>query len=371
MNKPKSKNRVLTIVLCDFDDIRNSLLAAGQAIATKEFGARLAAKGHHIKILCSRYPGSKDRKEFGMEYVHIGLGTSNIKINNFAYIFALPFSVMRQRGDILIECFTAPMSTLCTPLFTRMPVVVIPSCFDAARFSKLYHFPFEIIERWGLGLYKYFLPYSQAILNKIQAVNPTAKYAIVPEGVGEEFFTIKRSAPKHILFLGRMDIEQKGIDLLLHAYKKAKPSLSLPLVVAGNGPQEQEVAQMVKKLGLSRDVTMTGSTYGEAKAKALSEAAFVVVPSRNETFSCFALEALASGSPLITFDIPGLSWTDAGSTLKAKSFEVNSLAQQLIEMEKKYSKMSKPAREFASHFSWDHMANDYESFFQKIVEGAL
>src|SRR3989344_9043319 len=148
----------LTITFLDFDDIRNPILGGGQAIATKEVGSRLARMGHQVVSLCSRYPGYKNREENGIFYKHIGLGTKWVKLNNLFYILLLPFAVRNLKSDIIIECFTAPISTLFSPLFTKIPVVALPSMFNAQEFSNKYHLPFYLIERLGCRFYKYFLP---------------------------------------------------------------------------------------------------------------------------------------------------------------------------------------------------------------------
>ena len=132
----------LSIAILDFDDVRNPLLGAGQAHATVEVGKRLAAKGHTITVYCAKYPGYKDREENGIAYKHVTPGTNNIRLNNFLYILSIPFIVPTIKADIILECFTAPVSTLLSPLYTKIPVVGIPTSFDAERFSKLYHFPF-------------------------------------------------------------------------------------------------------------------------------------------------------------------------------------------------------------------------------------
>ena len=79
------KNNKTNIAFLDFDDIRNPLLNGGQARATFEVGTRLVKKGHKVTVISSRYPGYKDRKENGIYYKHIGLGTGNIKVNNVFY----------------------------------------------------------------------------------------------------------------------------------------------------------------------------------------------------------------------------------------------------------------------------------------------
>jgi len=367
---PAKIKRRLSIVILDFDDVANPLLGAGQAKATYELAKRLVKRGHKVEVISSRYPGYKDRMEQGIRYRHIGISSGNIRLNNLIYILAVPWQVMKVRADVVVECFTAPISTLLSPLFTKLPVVVIPSSFEADRFAKRYHLPVNLIEKWGIRFYRYALPYSKAIEGKFLRLNPKMVCKIVPEGVDVNAFKMKPGRAKHILFLGRMDMDQKGLDLLLKAYKKIAGKCKYPLVMVGFGPDEDRVKELVEKLKLTNKVSLVGPSYGEDKLKLMRESRVIVLPSRDETFSCFALEALASGHTLATFDIPGLSWLDDDQVVvKAKPYSVNEYAKKLLMLVKdpRLAAKNKRAREFAKKFSWEKMTRDYETFFYKVV----
>lgn len=359
----------MKIVILDFDDIKNPLLNAGQARATFEVGKRLVKKGHKVTVIASRYPDSHKRVEEGISYKHIGLGSTNIKLNNLAYILSLPFTVRKLEADIMVECFTAPISTLFSPLFTKIPVVGLPTMFSADQFAKKYHLPFDLVEKIGCRFYKYFLPYTKFFDQKMKKINPQVTSKIVPEGVGEEYFEIKKKKPKHILFLGRFDVYQKGLDLLLQAYRKSAGDISYPLIIAGKGPDEKKIKTMIAKLGLQDKVKIVGPAYGEKKFKLLSESIFVAFPSRHEGFSIFALEAMASGSPLVAFDIQGLSWTN-GLMPKARPFDVNQYSNLLKNSayEKLAKVLGKKTRTFASSYSWDNVADKFADFFTEILQ---
>ena len=363
-------DKKLSIVFLDFDDIKNPLLGAGQAKGTLEVGKRLVEKGHRVTVLCSRYPGYRNRIENGIKYQHIGLGTSNIKLNNMAYIFVTPFFVKRLKNvDIIVECFTAPITTLFSPLFTKTPVVAIPTSFEAERFSRLYHLPFCKIQNFGLKLYKYYISFSDFYEKKMKIINPHIFSTVIPEGVGDEFFLIKKLKPKHVLYLGRFDLGQKGIDLLLKAYSKIANKAKYPLIIAGKGPDENKIVKLIKELKLEEKVSMIGPTYGKKKNKYLSEAIFVAFPSRDETFSCFALEALAAGLPLVSFNIPGIEWTGEIVAKKAKPYDIDEYSKLLLSTmnEKHAQKLGKIARKFASHFTWNSVVDKYENFFFSVL----
>jgi glycosyltransferase involved in cell wall biosynthesis len=257
----------MKIIFLDFDDIKNPLLGAGQAKATYEVGSLLAKRGHVVEVICSKYPQYEDRIDNGISYKHIGLGSKNIRLNNAAYILSIPLYVSFLKADIIIECFTAPVSTLCSQLFTKIPVVGLPTSFEAERFSKLYKFPFDRIQNWGLKTYKYFLPYTKFFDQKMKALNPKIISKIVPEGVGDEFFTYPRKTPKYILFIGRYDMGQKGIDLLIKAYAKIANEIAYPLVLAGHGPDEMRIRSLIGRLKLKDKITVQGSAFGTVKKK--------------------------------------------------------------------------------------------------------
>lgn len=358
----------------DFDDVRNPLLGAGQARATVEVGSRLHAMGHTVLSLCSRYPGSVDRTEHGIMYRHVGLGSSNIKLNNIAYILLMPFILPFLRGDIIIECFTAPMSVLCSPLFTRIPVVGLPTSFDADRFAKYYHLPLlTTIEKFGSKLYRYFLPYTKNYDDKMKQYNPAVISRIVPEGVCDTFFHIPRRSPKHILCMGRLDINQKGLDMLLAAYDRVADSMPYPLLIVGSGPDEKRLTELISTYRSHDRIFMRPATFGKEKELILAHAAYVCMPSRNEGFSLFSLEALASGLPVLCFTIPGFSWADSPAVVKIPAFSVDGYAQMLRSMTDKtmLNTASKASRPLARRYTWDNVASQFDAFFDDVVHNEV
>ena len=371
MKKKQSQANNLSIVFLDFDDIKNPLLNAGQARSTYEVGKRLAEKGHDVTVISSRFPGSKDRIEAGIKYRHIGSRSRFIRLNNLIYILLMPLAVRKIRADIILECFTAPISTLFTPLYTKIPVVAKPTSFEAERFARRYLLPFNIIEKLGCRFYKYFIPANDYHEKKMRKYAPNIISRLIPEGVDNEYFNIEKKSPKHILFLGRLDIGQKGIDLLLQAYANVKNNIKWPLVIAGNGPDEEKTKNLINKLGLNSRVSMIGPAYGEKKNHVIAETLFVALPSRHEGFCLFALEALAAGIPLAAFDIPGISWINSAAARKATPFNTREYAETLVKLSNNselLDKMGLAAEELAEKFTWEKTAQKYDNFFREIIK---
>lgn len=143
--------------------------------------------------------------------------------------------------------------------------------------------------------------------------------SVIPNGVwGDEFANPSDAAHAElsarlgddprpfILFVGRLN-PIKGPDLLMTAFAAARRQIGdLRLVFAG--PDEgmaADVQAQAHKTGLEHRVTFLGPVHGPLKVAAYHRAQLLVVPSRQEAMSLVALEAGASGTPVLLTDVCG------------------------------------------------------------------
>ena len=357
------------IAVIDMDDIKSSHWGAGQARATREVFKRLV-DSYDITIYTSKYPGYQDYSEDGLKYVHIGIDNKNPQLTNIYFLLNIPFFVRSLKNiDLIVENFNAPTSVSFSPVFTNIPVVGIPTMFNAQEFAKKYYLPFHLIEKWGMKYYRYMTAYSDVDSAKIARLNPKTEYRIIPQGVGEEFFTIPHNKPKHILFLGRLDIWQKGVDLLLESYAKIANRIGYPLVVAGHGSDEKKLKELTNKLNIQDKVSFIGGAYGNTKTQLISDALFVAFPSRHDELSLWALEALASGMPIVSFDLPEGRWMTDKVSLKAPAFDTDAYAAQMLQAADPTvnQHMRIAARDLAKGYTWDRVVAHYKEYFDYII----
>ncbi len=361
-----------SIAVIDMDDLRSTHWGSGQARATREVFKRLTDT-YDITIYSSKYPGYEDYTEDGLRYIHKGINNSNPQLTNLYFLSTIPFIVSSVKADLIVENFNAPTSVSFSPLFTSIPVVGIPTMFNAHEFSRKYNLPFHWIEKWGIRYYKYMTAYSDIDSAKIKSLSPSTEYRIIPQGVGTEFFDIPHHKPKHILFLGRLDIAQKGVDLLLEAYAHIADKIGYPLVIAGHGSDNKKLVKMTQKLNIADKVTFAGTAYGDIKTTLISEALFVAFPSRHDELSLWALEALASGMPIVAFDIPEGRWMSQNVALKAPAFDISAYAEQMMCAAEPHtnSRMRIEARKFARLYTWERVAKQYREYFEYIIDKEL
>ena len=113
--------------------------------------------------------------------------------------------------------------------------------------------------------------------------------------------TIHSQFPKTVLAVGRLH-EQKGFDLLLHAWKPIEKTYSdWSLRIVGEGPKRAELEAQIESQGLKRVVLVgaTNNVLDEYEA-----ASIFVLSSRYEGLPLALIEAMWCGLPCIAFDCP-------------------------------------------------------------------
>lgn len=107
--------------------------------------------------------------------------------------------------------------------------------------------------------------------------------------------------PCVLLYLGRMDVDIKGLDLIVEAMSFLPPG-RFCLILAGpdwqNGKARLE--NLANQLGCRDQIKFIGPVYGAKKWELLQLADIFISPSRREAFSVALAEAMACGLPVVT-----------------------------------------------------------------------
>jgi glycosyltransferase involved in cell wall biosynthesis len=122
----------------------------------------------------------------------------------------------------------------------------------------------------------------------------------IPNGVDIETFRPARRKGEYVLLMGRI-CPEKGIHLALDAAARA----GTKLIIAGTVfeyPEHRAYFDTMIAPRLGSDVHFVGKVGGERKAQLLAGARCLLVPSlAPETSSLAAMEAMASGTPVIAW----------------------------------------------------------------------
>lgn len=364
----------MKILHLDPDDMDNPL-SGGGPVRTFEIYRRLSQR-HEITVLTPTFPGSSPEVvREGIRYLRLGRkirdhGSSH----HITFFFELPRAIRRMEYDLLVEDFMPPFSATFNPLFAKAPVVGSVQWFFAAALSRQYRLPFFLGERYGVRLYDNLIVLTEKMRQVLQERHPKGRIEVIPNGIDAQLFEEQAVHGDYILYLGRVDTGQKGVDLLLQAYARVPLGERLPLLLVGHCFQQAEVEALIRELALEDWVSMPGRKSGEDKLKLLREARFVCVPSREETFGMVITEACAVGKTVVFFDRPPMNEVASPACLAIPPFDVEGYSQALRKLSAApVSALEAKAvvhREWARQFRWDTIARQQEAFYETAVKGS-
>jgi len=140
------------------------------------------------------------------------------------------------------------------------------------------------------------------------------------------------------------------------------------LVMVGDGPDRSDAEAAARELGVADRVFFLGKI--ETVAPLLAGADVFLLPSTNESFGLSALEALASGVPVIGSNAGGLPEVvrDGETGILCAVGDVDAMSDatiELLEDRTRWQAMSEPAAADArARFSLDDIVADYEAFYE-------
>lgn len=121
-----------------------------------------------------------------------------------------------------------------------------------------------------------------------------------------------QSSPRRLIFIGRLHVKYKGLDMLLDACDLARLELQragAPVVICGPdcGGSRMTLSRRIAQRRLEGLVSLYGAVAGEVKAELLRRADVFLHPSRSEGHPMAVLEALAYGLPCLLTPVTNLA----------------------------------------------------------------
>ncbi|TVS87210.1 glycosyltransferase family 4 protein [Mycobacterium helveticum] len=199
---------------------------------------------------------------------------------------------------------------------------------------------------------------------------------VVPLGVNTELFMPGSSPrqPGRVIAIASADTPLKGVRTLLHAVARLRVNrdLELRLVarVEPNGPTHKLIAE----LGISDIVHITSGLSDAALAALFASAEVACIPSLYEGFSLPAVEAMASGTPVVASRVgalPEVVGTDGACAELVPPADVEALTRALgglLDSPEKRRSMGRAGRERAVNvFSWDAVAAQTVAVYERAI----
>jgi N-acetyl-alpha-D-glucosaminyl L-malate synthase BshA len=167
----------------------------------------------------------------------------------------------------------------------------------------------------------------------------------------------------------------KRVRDVVRVYARVAQEVPSVLVMVGDGPERIDAEQEARHLGVQDRVFFLGKL--EAVAPLLASADLFLLPSQSESFGLSALEALATGVPVIGTHAGGLPEVvrdgETGALCAVGDVEgMAGAAIGLLTDDDRWRTMStRAAADARKRFSLDQVVRQYEDFYLDALGGSL
>lgn len=219
------------------------------------------------------------------------------------------------------------------------------------------------------------------------------KIHIVSPGVDlERFRPISSSAARQqlgiidqtklLLFVGRIE-PLKAVDTVLHALSILKQMNitaydDIQFVVVGGDPKDnkdeetQRLMQLTVSLGLDQNVQFVGTKTQDSLPLYYAAATCLIVPSDYESFGMVALEAMASGTPVIASEVGGLAFLirDGQTGYLVPSRDPQHLANRILDVisdPERHAQMRAAAADLSRQYAWSTISSQLLAIFADML----
>lgn len=204
-----------------------------------------------------------------------------------------------------------------------------------------------------------------------------SKIITVPNAVDDECLERDVRPPhgRDLLFLGRLAIEHKGLDLLLRGFARSHTRHRAQLVIAGPDFRQgrQRCEALMRSLEISDSVSLVGPVFGERKWELIETCYAFVHTSRWEGLPFAILEALALGKPVVVTRETNLAdlvtERKVGVVVEPTPDSISDGILELLAMPRdEYDAIGRRARELVrDHFTWEIAAKMMADEYRHIV----
>jgi L-malate glycosyltransferase len=183
------------------------------------------------------------------------------------------------------------------------------------------NFPKAVYKKWANNLADQIICVSKANQNLLTELYPNLKnkIAVVHNGVESssiinaaqkamirtQVFQLSPNSKTKIIFSAGTLHERKGYQVLISALAELEKSLEdFKLVIAGEGPEHQNLLELSKNLRIEKKILLLGQR--DDIAQLMQSADIFVLPSLKEAFGLVILEAMQAGLPIVASKIGGI-----------------------------------------------------------------
>lgn len=310
----------------------------------------------------------------------VGVKTFGRHPNLFWYDPIALWRTLRVAPVDLLDVHEEPVSVAATEVqvVARLAGVTAPFVlYSAQNIPKRYPLPFRWMERLALRRAAAVHTCNDAAGEILHHKGLRGLAVNLGLGVDVEQFhpgEQRRSAPPYrVGYVGRLE-QHKGIETLVAAVE-ALPDVRLDIV--GDGPARSALTDEIAARGLRERISIRGHVRDDLPLVYRTFDVVVVpsltTPTWTEQFGRVAIEAMASGVPVIASDSGSLPEVLDGAGVLVPPGDVAALTAALGTLlcdEAERRRLATAGRARAEYFSWRRVAERQQDLYTKVIAGA-
>ncbi|AYY29661.1 glycosyltransferase [Bacillus cereus group sp. LD113LC] len=203
-------------------------------------------------------------------------------------------------------------------------------------------------------------------------------HLIIPNGTYVKTIknTFRERSPLKGVFIGRLHVFHKGIDLLIEACSKLKNEIDGVIQIDIYGKDQNgsknEITNLIVKHGLDNIIKVKDGIYDSEKEAVLLDSDFFVLTSRFEGHPMGLIEALSYGLPsLVTTGTNMAKEIESNNAGWIAETEIESIViaiKRLIREKSEIEEKGNSAIELSRSYDWDALAKKSHSVYNKLIK---
>ena len=163
----------------------------------------------------------------------------------------------------------------------------------------------------------------------------------------------------------------KRIIDIIEVFACVQPVVASKLILLGDGPERSRAEQKCRELNISEHVTFVGNLKHPQELLSIGD--LFILPSESESFGLAALEAMASGLPVISTNTGGLPEVNRHGVTGMMSAvgDIDDMVKNciyLLEDSARLAKFQTQAKRRAKDFAIDKILPLYEKLYQSVLD---
>lgn len=243
------------------------------------------------------------------------------------------------------------------------------------------------------GIYRYFrlqllvraleetlsLSVSKSITRDMKTLFPWLNMRTLMPGVGIDLGYLRSisASPKSydaVYFTSEL-MPHKGFLELPEIWKdvvRSMPEARLLVIGKGQQPYLRRFSELIERLDVRKNIVLRGLLPHDELISLVKASKVMVYPSVYDSFSLVVLESLASGVPVVAYDMPFIRANYmTRSVVKCPKNDKKCLATNIVKLlsdEDQRRDLSREAVKYAEKFTWENVAREELKAYYKVLD---